>query len=364
MEATGTQPAIIESPLSAHHKSSGANIATWFACSLPNDFGDWQLEYEIAKNSVGLIDKNYLAYFSFTGPDRARYLNAILTNNIKDLQPGQGNVSLLLNPQGRILAEIETQSEPERLLCISHAMIRSQLAEILEKFIIMDDVALTDETDRYGTLSLQGPETAQFLRDLAPQVNLDSLVESSFVETKLGSIAATITKHSFANTVAADIRVNREHLGQLWTLLSEKSLWLNGPVGYKALNALRLEQSIPWFGYDFGDKQIPHEAGLENSHISYTKGCYTGQEIVERVRSRGQVNRRRVSLRFPNTTEPPPAATILTADSKEVGAVTSSSPLPRQPDSIGMAYVRKESAAPATELSFTTPQTSGKATVI
>src|SRR5580704_5290128 len=139
MEATSTQSAAIESPLTQLHKSSGAIIATWFSCALPNDFGDWQHEYEIAKHSVALIDKNYLAYFSFTGLDRARYLNAILTNNIKDLQIGQGNLSLLLNPQGRILAEIETQARADQLPCISHAMIGAQLADTLEKFIIMDD---------------------------------------------------------------------------------------------------------------------------------------------------------------------------------------------------------------------------------
>ena len=113
MEATGTQATVIDTPLAAHHKSFGANIGAWFGCALPSDFGDWQHEYEFAKNTVALLDKNYLAYFSFTGPDRVRYLNAILTNNVKDLQPGQGNISLLLNPQGRILAEIETQAQPD-----------------------------------------------------------------------------------------------------------------------------------------------------------------------------------------------------------------------------------------------------------
>jgi folate-binding protein YgfZ len=364
MEATGTQPAIIETPLSASHKSAGANIGTWFGCTLPNNFGNWQYEYAVAKQSVALIDKNYLAYFSFTGPDRARYLNAILTNNIKDLQPGQGNLSLLLSPQGRILAEIETQAEPDRLLCISHAMIRRQLADTLEKFIIMDDVTLTDETDRYGTLSLQGPQTAQLIRELVANADLNSFADFSSINAQINSIACAITKKSFADTLSADIRVDRKHVEQLWNLLLEKTRAIGGgPVGYKALSALRLEQQIPWFGYDFGEKQIHHEAGLENSHISYTKGCYTGQEIVERVRSRGQVNRRRVSLRFPNTTEPPPAGTILTADAKEVGVITSSSPLPQQPDSIGMGYARKENATSGSELTFTTLQSTGKAVV-
>jgi folate-binding protein YgfZ len=365
MEPTGTQATPIETPLARLHKSAGANLGVWFACVLPNDFGDWQHEYEIAKNSVALIDKNYLTYFSFTGPDRARYLNAILTNNVKDLQPGQGNISLLLNPQGRILAEIETQAEPDRILGISQAMIRTQLAETLEKFIIMDDVTLTDQTDRYGTFSLQGPKAAELTRTLAPDANLDDMTDFQSVDITIASIPCAITRKTFANTAYADIRTDRKNLEQLWNILAEKTRAAGGsPVGYKALNTLRLEQSIPWFGYDFGDKQIPHEAGLENSHISYTKGCYTGQEIVERVRSRGQVNRRRVSLRFANTTEPPSAGTILTADAKEVGTVTSASPLPNQTEFIGMAYLRKESASPGTELTFTSPELSGKAIVI
>jgi aminomethyltransferase len=365
MEATSTQTTIIDTPLTLLHKSGGTNLGVWFGCRLPDDFGDWQREYAIAKQTVALIDKTYFSYLSFTGPDRARYLNAILTNNIKDLRPSQGNVSLLLNPQGRILAEIETQAEPDRLLCISHAMIRTQLAETLEKFIIMDDVALTDETDRYGTLSLQGPQTALFIRDLAANVDLNSLSDFGSVDTHINSIACTITKNSFASTPSIDIRVERTDVASLWNFLVEKTRAAGGAtVGYKALNALRLEQKIPWFGYDFGDKQIPHEAGLENSHISYTKGCYTGQEIVERVRSRGQVNRRRVSLRFSSEPHQPPAAgTALTADGKEVGAVTSASPLPNQTNSIGMGYARKENATPGSELTFTTPESTGKAIV-
>jgi folate-binding protein YgfZ len=370
MESTSTQRAIIETPLAAQHKASGANLGVWFGCTLPSDFGDWQREYEIAKNAVALIDKNYLAYFSFAGPDRARYLNAILTNNMKDLQPGQGNISLLLNPQGRILAEIESQAESDRLLCISHAMIREQLAQTLEKFIIMDDVTLTDETATYGTLSLQGPHASQLIRAVsAEKPNLDAMQDFASITTTINDIPCTITRKSFASAPSADIRTERKHLESLWNFLAAKAKSAaGGPVGYTTLNTLRLEQSVPWFGYDFGEKQIPHEAGLENSHISYVKGCYTGQEIVERVRSRGQVNRRRVSLRFPTTQQPPPAGTALTADAKEVGTITSASPLPPQQNheqqSIGMAYVRKESAAPGTELAFTSPEAQGKAIVV
>jgi folate-binding protein YgfZ len=107
----------------------------------------------------------------------------------------------------------------------------------------------------------------------------------------------------------------------------------------------RLEAGIPWFGVDFDEKQIPHEAGLEESHISYTKGCYTGQEIVERVRSRGQVNRRRVGLRFDGAAAPE-AGTKLLAGGAEVGNVTSAAYSFAAKSAIGMGYLRREHTTP------------------
>src|SRR5258708_633181 len=120
-------------------------------------------------------------------------------------------------------------------------------------------------------------------------------------------------------------------------------------MGYAALSATRLAPGIPWFGYDFGEKQIPHEASLQDSHISYTKGCYTGQEIVERVRSRGQVNRRRVELLFSGDAVPEPD-TLLTLDGKEVGHVTRAARTWDPPRILGMGYARKEDNVPANVL--------------
>src|SRR6202795_2898365 len=161
-----TPATALNTPLAATHLAAGANMGVWFGCALPDYFGDAAAEYRSARDTVALIDKNYRAYLSFTGPDRVRYLNAILTNNIKDLGAGHGIVSLLLNPQGHILAEIETYAFADRLFCVSYAMIRERLIEWLDKYIIMDDVTLTDETQRYGTLALEGPEAAGVVREL------------------------------------------------------------------------------------------------------------------------------------------------------------------------------------------------------
>jgi len=333
----------IETPLASLHRSEGATMGQWFGCALPDDWGNAAAEERFGAEGVALIDKNYRAYLGFSGPDRVRYLNAILTNNIKDLGAGQGIVSLLLNPQGRILAEIETYALGERLFCVSYAMIRARLVEWLEKYIIMDDVALTDETEGWGMLAVEGPRSGEVVTEVAG-LDLPALGELKFVEARVGGVDCRVMGRSPGGVAGAEFLAERGDLEKLWRVLSEATRRAGGgPMGYSALSARRLAQGIPWFGYDFGEQQIPHEAGLELSHISYTKGCYTGQEIVERVRSRGQVNRRRVRLQFEGDVVPA-AGAALAAEGKQIGQVTRAARSFYPPAILGMAYVRKESS--------------------
>jgi aminomethyltransferase len=348
MEETG---AAIETPLASLHKSAGATMGTWFGCVLPDYWTDPRAEQDFARKTIALIDKNYRAYLSFTGPDRVRYLNAILTNDIKTLPAGQGNVSLLLNPQGHILAEIETYALPESLFCVSYAMIRERLIDVVDKYIIMDNVTLTDESQRFGTLAIEGPRAAAVAQAIAG-IDLSALVELGHVETTVAPIPCWITKRSPGGVAGCEFLVEREKLTNLWGVLSESvKKHGGGPMGYAALSAQRLAQGVPWFGYDFGEKQIPHEAGLQDSHISYTKGCYTGQEIVERVRSRGQVNRRRVDLIFSGAGVPATGET-LSVDGKEVGSVTRAAVPSFLPYAIGMGYARKDHNALGSRLNW------------
>src|SRR6266852_889224 len=191
----------LNTPLAAIHLAAGAKMGVWFGCALPDYFGDVAAEFRNARETVALIDKNYRAYLSFTGPDRVRYLNAILTNNIKDLAVGHGIVSLLLNPQGHILAEIETYAFADRLFCVSFAMIRERLIEWLDKYIIMDDVTLTDETPRYGTLALEGPKAAALVKSLAG-IDLEPLSELTSVDAEILSGMAGIYDRSAHDDIA------------------------------------------------------------------------------------------------------------------------------------------------------------------
>ncbi len=331
----------LDNPLREQHEKAGATLGTYFRCALPERFAETAAEYRLAREAVAVIDTSFHAFFSFTGPDRVRYLNAVLTNDIKGLTTGQGTVSLLLNPQGHILAEMETYAQPDHLLAVSHAMFREPTAAVLEKYIIMDDVTLKDVSDSISSVAMEGPMAAALLRQLCA-LELQDVPLYSHSEVNVAAVPCRAARKSFFGEVGVEFIAGREHLPAVWqALCAAAHAQGGGPIGYAALDALRLEAGIPWFGYDFDDKVIPHEAALETSHISYTKGCYTGQEIVERVRSRGHVNRRRVSLQFYGERIPERGAK-LSAGGAEVGQVTSAAQSPALDRAIGMGYVRRE----------------------
>jgi folate-binding protein YgfZ len=340
-----------ETPLCELEEKAGAQFAEYFGCTMPERFADSREEYRYLTEAVGVVDKTYHAWFDFTGVDRVRYLNAVLTNNVRDLQPQHGIVSLLLNPQGHILAEIEAYAMADRIRAATYQLNLERTVATIEKFIIMDDVTLEDITGRIGAIALEGPKTAQTLSTLgAPP--LDTLNDLSFVNVNIAGVQCQMLRRSPGGKPSAEFIAARSDLPKLWEVLAAAAISHGGgPAGFAALSALRIEQGIAWYGYDFDDTVIPHEAGLENSHISYAKGCYTGQEIVERVRSRGHVNRKHVGIAFKGDVVPP-AKTALTANGAEVGRVTRAAYSYGLNRPIGMAYLRREHAAPGSKVAW------------
>src|SRR5262249_26353036 len=203
----------------------------------------------------------------------------------------------------------------------------------------------------FGTLALEGPRAAEVVKQLAG-IDLSTFAELQQVDGRVNGVFCKISRRSLGDVPGAEFLAARTDLQDLWQALGETACKEGGgAMGYQGLSARRLGQGIPWFGYDFDEQQIPHEAGLENSHISYTKGCYTGQEIVERVRSRGQVNRRRVLLKFDGDTIPS-AGTPLSFEGKEIGQVTRAAKSWWPPTMLGMGYVRKEYAEPGSKIAW------------
>jgi folate-binding protein YgfZ len=213
----------------------------------------------------------------------------------------------------------------------------------------MDDVALEDMTSSTGTLDLVGPRAAELISELA-RADISALPASAHVEATLGSIPCRIIRHTWIDHPAAALVVAREQLTALWQELEGPVRAHGGvPVGLEALNSIRLESGTAWFGQDYDERNIPHEAGLELSHISYEKGCYPGQEIVERVRSRGHVNRRLTGLQFLAEKSPTPGAKLFFMGN-EAGHVTSTAISPLLGRPMGLGYVRREHSSIGTRL--------------
>jgi folate-binding protein YgfZ len=339
----------METPLIEAHRAARAQLAEWEGCVLPERFSDFEKEYHAARETVALFDTNWHIILALTGRDRVKYLHAITSNNIQALADGSGALALLLTPQGRILAELEIYALPEKLLVLSHASQRERTVATLKKYVIGSQVKIDDLTDQMGSLSLEGPHAATVVEEITG-VKLADLAEMSIREINIEGSPCYLLRRSHFGQPGAELIASRDALPALWSkLLASVRVHGGEPIGMAALNSLRLEAGIPWFPADFNDAMIPHEAALEDTHISFNKGCYTGQEIVERVRSRGHVNRRLAELRF-FFDAAPASGTKLLHEGNEIGNVTSAAFSPRLGQPIGLGYLRREHSAIGTRL--------------
>lgn len=332
------------------HRAAGAKLAERDGCVLPESFSGLEREYRAAREGAALFDAAWQAIFTLGGRDRVKYLHNISSNDIKGLAEGRGTLALLLTPQGRILAELEVYALPEKLLVLSHASQRERTLATLKKYVIGSQVQIEDLTEKMGGIGIAGPRAAEVVQR-ACGVAIGELADFSIHEAAIDGAACYLIRRPQFGETAAEIITPRVSLAALWQrLLTEVRVAGGEPIGMVAFHALRLEAGVPWYPADFNDGMIPHEAALETTHISFNKGCYTGQEIVERVRSRGHVNRKRVALTF-STAAPPAAGTKLFAGGAEVGLVTSAALSPAA-GAIGMGYVRREQYAPGSVVEF------------
>jgi folate-binding protein YgfZ len=343
----------METALAQLHRAEAALMGEFEGCTLAESFAPLEQEFAAAKERVAVFDTSWHATLRLTGRDRVNYLHAITSNDIKGLEAGRGTLALLLNPQGRILSELEIFVLADSALIRTHASARERTAATLKKFIIASDVKIEDLTDIVGSVAVEGPR-APVVIEQACGVKIPEVPLMSIREVAVEGISCELIRRSHFGAPGAELLAKREAMPALWSgLLVTAGAHGGEPIGMKALNALRLEAGVPWYPADFNEAMIPHEAGVETTHISFNKGCYTGQEIVERVRSRGQVNRKRVRLKF-STMYAPTAGTKLRAigTGVEVGFVTSAAAMPNDQTAIGMGYVRREQFSPGSVVEF------------
>jgi folate-binding protein YgfZ len=284
---------------------------------------------------VGALDLGSMAYISVTGADRFRWLNGMVTNSIHTLDEGQGNYNFVLNAQGRIQGDGYIFRQGEQLLIETSREQLPKLIEHLDRFIIMDDVELKPVTG-ITALGVVGPGAADLLRRISvQQVDIEPL---TLTQIEVANVDATLVRSYEVQSPRYELLFEQQHVGAVWQALLDGGAT---PCGTYAAEALRILEGIPAYGIDLRDRDLPQETGQVRA-LNFSKGCYLGQEIVERIRSRGNVHRMFTRLELTGTVPITPAD--LNVDGKVVGQITSAAKIitPASTRIVALGFLRGE----------------------
>ena len=307
-------------------------------------FGEPRREYVELRSGAAIYDLGWRAKIVATGPDRVRWMNGMVTNNIRDLAPGHGNYNFLLNAQGRILADMHIYNRGDYLLMDTASWLAPRLLEVMNKYIIMDDVELTDISEKLTSLAVQGPRAREVLGDAG--ISFDDVGPLRVQDKTWNDVGLSVTRTAGDISHTYEIWLAPANAGAVWDALLRCGAQ---PVGTEALEMFRLAAGLPRYGQDISERYLPQETDQEQA-LNFKKGCYIGQEIVERIHSRALLHRKLTG--FVVDGPPPAPGAKIEQDGKEVGEVTSAlAVLGSNGDrTLALGYVRTEALAAGTEL--------------
>jgi len=310
----------------------------------PAQFGKVTDEFGALRSTCGVYELPQRVKIRLTGSDRVRWLNGMVTNNIRDLAQNFGVYAFLLNPQGHILGDLVAFQRGEGLLVESD---RAQLAKILATFdhyIIMDDVEVADISESLASISLTGPKSGEVLA--AAGIQLPAMQPLEVADLGWRDTAASVVRGGDDAFPSFEVWLAPEHGASMRNALRNAGATL---VGQDALELYRVAMGVPLYGKDIRERDLPQETEQQHA-LNFSKGCYVGQEIVERIRSRGNVHRKFTGFKIDGA--PPAVGTKIQWQGKEVGEITSSAaiPGPAGEQTVALGYLRRELAGPGKEV--------------
>jgi folate-binding protein YgfZ len=267
----------------------------------------------------------------------------MVTNNVRDLAPGHGVYAFMLNAQGRIQADLYAFQLGESLLVDTERGQQDKVLQLFDRYIIADDVEVADVSDKLAAIGLTGPESRHVLERAG--IAAPDFAHLQFSDVAWRQRTITFLRSGEEARESWQIWIAPEHIAELWDALLKAGAQRTGTA---ALNLFRISRGIPQFGVDIRERDLPQETGQTRA-LNFTKGCYLGQEIVERIRSRGAVHRQFTAFAVEGPL--PEAGTKILVkgeegEEKEVGEVTSSAvlPLPGEDRPVALGYLRREAA--------------------
>ena len=343
-------------PLRMHevHEALGGRFGVLADMEVVSNYGDPLSEHAALRSAVAVVDLGFRGRLCLTGADRVRMLNGQVTNDVKALAIGHGCAAAFCSPKGRLVADVVIQALPDELLLDFEPGLSASLIERLEHHIVAEDVQVVDVAPHYGLLTVQGPRAADALSRLELFESLperDLQIATAGNET-LGELY--LVRRSRAGFPGFDLYVPVDSQEAVLDPLSAAARDCGGRLaGFDALDLARFEAGIPRFPVDMDETNLPPEAGLDRDAISYSKGCYTGQETIARIRTYGQVTKALRGLRLPDGGGPLPVkGDKLMRNGREAGSITSARDSAVLGGRFALGYVRRESNAPGTELTL------------
>jgi folate-binding protein YgfZ len=310
------------------------------------DAVDLRREFQSLVSGCGIyrLDR---AQIALTGSDRVRWLNGMVTNNVRDLTAGHGVYAFLLNPQGKIQADLYAFNRGESLIVETESGQMETVVQIFDRYIIMDDVEVENLTGKVAVIGLVGKKSEAVLdAAMGPQeIQGQGQDTLEFTAAKRGGVEVTLVRGDNPVVPNYEIWIAPERAEAVWN-----ALVLAGAeeVHADALEALRIACGIPKFGQDIRPRDLPQETGQERA-LNFTKGCYVGQEIVERIRSRGAVHRMLTGFEIEGAQ--PALGFRIQEDGKDVAEITSVATIPVNGGerTLALGYGRREVMLPGKE---------------
>jgi len=339
-------------PLHEFHQSLGANFSSLNSAEVVADYGEVLAEHAALGKSAGVLDFSFRSRLCLTGADRVRFLHGQITNDVKKLRTGEGCYAALTTAKGKMQSDLNLFVLTDELLLDFEPGYTATVAQRLEKYIVADDVQVVDVAPHYGLLTVQGPKAEAVVRALGlfNDVPASPFGCAKITDVTLGEIY--LMKNPRLGAAGFDLFVPSDSLGAVADKLIAAAKSVGGRAcGWTAFETARIEAGIPRFGADMDETNLPLECGIEARAVSYQKGCYIGQEVINRIHSVGHVNRELRGLRLADDLKPLPIkGDKLFKEDKEVGYITSAVVSSTLKASIALGYVRREAGGVGAEL--------------
>jgi folate-binding protein YgfZ len=307
--------------------------------------------YDSVRRGAGLLLRPHRGRILVSGPDRAAFLQGLLTNDIPALKPGTGCYAAYLTAQGRMITDLWVYELGDVILLSLSRRSKDSVLAKLDQMVFSEDVQLVDATETLSSAAVIGPDAARVVAAVIPGADaqtLAALPEHGQMRARFEPGSCLVLRITDTGEPGFEVVLETAALATFTDAVVAAGVPV---VGDEVAEALRIEAGVPVFHQDMDEETIPLEAGIEARAISMTKGCYVGQEVIVRVlhRGHGRVARRLVGL-IVSGPDVPPAGSTVQSSGREIGAITSSTNSPRVGGPIALAYLHRDFTAPGSSV--------------